>query len=58
MEESVAPRLPKCEKINCKIHKLESGKFDLSQGIVREFCFVETVDTLMIKLQMYTEKKL
>ena len=35
-EESGISYLPICKKIICKIHKLVSGKFDLSLGIVRE----------------------
>ena len=38
---------PRCEKITRKINKLEAGKFDLSPGKDREFCFTPIVDTLL-----------
>ena len=38
---------PQIRENYCKIHKLESGKFDSSQGIVREFCSTDIVDTML-----------
>ena len=42
----------------CKIHKRMSGKFDSSQGKVREFHYTEIVDTLKVVYhKMYTRQK-
>ena len=45
-EQSGSPRIPRCEKITFKIHKLESGKLDSSLENVREFSFDQIVDIL------------
>ena len=38
---------PDARKLDANYINPESGKFDSSQGIIREFCFNEIVDTLL-----------